>query len=593
MLEKLLKIALLLIVSSFASAQDIVSIDKEIQEIDSLLKYNKLDIAEKKTDAIYELLKTNDKNKYRKQLLKIRLQKGIAIDLRGDYVKALPIYLEVLSEANTYGFNDISCKANIYISLIHEKNQDFVNAYTYINTALAQCKRYKIDQLQSRILIRLSSIHRMMVKNHDLIDPNQIQRLAKLGFIASFDSAMLYTKQAIIFAEKFKNEKDLIDCYFLMGTYYNYQNRSDSANVYFLKTIPVYKKLGDYVAVFWQFNNVSRNYFKINKLNESLMYVDSAYKYYDKITLPDKHIAPLQKSKIYKALNQTDSAYYYLQQAFSLTLTNSYSQNSLEIKKLEEQFQNDKKEETIKNKNRLLTLFVGLLVLIAIAGVIFINKNRHINAQNQIINDQLVSLKKVLEQKQILLSELQHRVKNNLQYVISILEIQKESINHSNIEDLIRSNQNRIHSIALMHKKLNVSDSVNDVDLDRYIKELSELVKNSYDDGSDNIHLITKCDIETLPITRALPIGLIIVELISNSMKHAFRGQQDGVINIEMTKDEKFNKLHYRDNGKGFDFKNIETKGLGVEIMKGLIDQLNGNIETHQSNGFELIIYFK
>jgi two-component sensor histidine kinase len=86
-----------------------------------------------------------------------------------------------------------------------------------------------------------------------------------------------------------------------------------------------------------------------------------------------------------------------------------------------------------------------------------------------------------MDQKQMLLSELQHRVKNNLQYVISILEIQKESASHSNIDDLIRSNQNRIHSIALLHKKLNVSESVNEVDLKRYITDLSELVKNSYD----------------------------------------------------------------------------------------------------------------
>jgi two-component sensor histidine kinase len=591
MLEKLFKITLFLIVSYFATAQGVGGIDKAIQEIDSLLKYNKPNIAEQKADSLYEFLEKYTVNK--KQLLKIRLLKGMAIDQRGEYVKALPIYLEALSEANKYGFNDIACEASIYISLIHEKNQDFVNAYTYINTALVQCRKYKIDQLYSRILIRLSSVHRMMVNNIDAIDPDQIQRLAKLGFTASFDSAMLHTKQAVLFAEKYKNEKDLIDCYFLMAIYYNYQNRDNLAIEYFLKTIPVYKKLYDYQAVFMQFHNVSRNYLQINETHKAMVYIDSAYKYYDRVTLSTKYIAPLQKSRIYKALNQTDSAYIYLQQAFSVMLTNNNDQSNLEIKKLEEQFQNDKKEETIKNKNRLLALFVGLLVLIAIAGATFINKNRQINAQNQVINDQLIHLKKVLEQKQILLSELQHRVKNNLQYVISILEIQKESVTYSNIEDLIRSNQNRIHSIALMHKKLNVSDSVNDVDLNRYIKELSKLVKGSYDNTSNNVQLITKCDIETLPITKALPIGLIIVELISNSMKHAFKSQENGVIDIEITKDEECNKLHYKDNGKGFDFENIATKGLGVEIMKGLIDQLNASIETHQNNGFELIIYFK
>ena len=103
-------------------------------------------------------------------------------------------------------------------------------------------------------------------------------------------------------------------------------------------------------------------------------------------------------------------------------------------------------------------------------------------------------------------------------------------------------------------------------------------------------------EVEILSISKALPVGLIIVELVSNSMKHAFRKQPKGIINIEITKDSiaKINKLHYVDNGVGFDFNTIETKGLGVEIMKGLIDQLSGKIETpSHSKGFELIVYFK
>jgi two-component sensor histidine kinase len=141
---------------------------------------------------------------------------------------------------------------------------------------------------------------------------------------------------------------------------------------------------------------------------------------------------------------------------------------------------------------------------------------------------------------------------------------------------------------------LNLTDSVNDVDLRRYITDLSELVKDSYDNKFKNVSLFITCEIEILTITKALPLGLIIVELVSNSMKHAFKNQQNGIINIEIThnKNSKKNCLHYIDNGEGFDFKNVETKGLGVEIMKGLIDQLNGKIETQLKKGFELKIWF-
>jgi two-component sensor histidine kinase len=108
------------------------------------------------------------------------------------------------------------------------------------------------------------------------------------------------------------------------------------------------------------------------------------------------------------------------------------------------------------------------------------------------------------------------------------------------------------------------------------------------------VSLFITCDIEILSITKALPLGLIIVELVSNSMKHAFKNQTKGIINIEITqeKNSKKNCLHYIDNGVGFDFKNVQTKGLGVEITKGLIDQLNGTVETQLKKGFELKMCF-
>lgn len=244
---------------------------------------------------------------------------------------------------------------------------------------------------------------------------------------------------------------------------------------------------------------------------------------------------------------------------------------------------------------------IGFLTFFGVLTLILIRNNRQKQKSNAILKDknreislQKDEIEKTMEQKQVLLSELQHRVKNNLQYVISILEIQKESASHSNIDDLIRSNQNRIHSIALLHKKLNVSESVNDVDLKRYVTDLSELVKDSYDIKGKNVGLFVTCDIEILSITKALPLGLIIVELVSNSMKHAFKNQPNGIINIEIAQDKNSEKncLHYIDNGFGFDFKNVQTKGLGIEITKGLIDQLNGTVETQLKKGFELKMCF-
>lgn len=153
----------------------------------------------------------------------------------------------------------------------------------------------------------------------------------------------------------------------------------------------------------------------------------------------------------------------------------SVAQSRLDVK--DKQYQNEKKEALIQSKNKQVMLIASLLGIIFIASILLFTQYQKINHLNKIINTQLAELSKTLEQKQFLLSELQHRVKNNLQHVISILEIQKESIDFNNIEELIRGNQNRIHSMALLHKKLNVSDSANEVELKRYITDLAELVK--------------------------------------------------------------------------------------------------------------------
>ena len=129
----------------------------------------------------------------------------------------------------------------------------------------------------------------------------------------------------------------------------------------------------------------------------------------------------------------------------------------------------------------------------------------------------------------------------------------------------------------------------------RYIIELSEIVKDSYDNYQKIINLNLNCDIEMITIGKALPIGLILVELISNSMKHAFKNRNIGIINIAITEGNngQKNKFYYSDNGDGFDFNQTNEKGLGLEITKGLIDQIHGFVETKTDNGFELIIYFK
>lgn len=517
----------MLIMYPFMTMGQEQSVDKVLSEIDSLVHYHRLAIAQQKTDSLYELLYTfNSSEKHKPELLEVRYRQALILDRQeASPAKVLRMLLEIKDEAEAARLHELTYHTLLLIALAYEKAGNLELTDQYLNLAFVLYKQHSLENLYSTYCIRKASFHRL---------ENEL------------DSTWHYANQAKVYAEKYNNETDLKDAYMVLGSSFYQQGNYDNALLHALLLLSSYRKTGNTEGM----------------------------------------------SIAHYSIAQTDSAFFYFKQYHDDLKVLQDEEEKVKTKELEELYQNDKKAAIIKTKDQQMALIGFLLSVIAIATVALIKKNRQINKQNKIISKQLDELKKTLDQKQILLSELQHRVKNNLQHVISILEIQKESAHFNNIDELIRGNQNRIHSMALLHKKLNVSDNVNDVDIGRYVTELSELVKDSYDNHTKTIALDVTCEIETMSIEKALPLGLIIVELVSNSMKHAFRKRSVGIIAIKITKDGVSNRLHYADNGEGFDFNQTSEKGLGQEIIKGLVDQLGGNTETNDKNGFELTVSF-
>jgi len=577
MFYRLLFLFFLLILGHPTMAQDF-SWHKGLKEIDRLILYKQLDLAQKKTDSLYQKLNTSKEWKKNRPLwLEIKYRQALLLDEQGSMpTEQLQILLGIIDEVKEKGLHSLSYHIYLLIALSHEKaapkGNDHRLTKAYLDKAYTVYRENNLEELYSTYCIRRSSYERL---------------------VNDWESSYHFATQAEIYAKQYNNTKDLNDAYLLLGNYYYSKNDYESTLKYdFLRLRNIHQHKSD-ISIASQLNNISKVYLKMKNYSQALNYSDSAYAHYKKLPVTEKHILPKLRSSIYEAAGNTDSAYYYFKQYHIAQQILQKEEDAVKTKKIEEHYQNEKKEATIESKNQQLFFIIVLLSLIIGGAFLLYLKNRKIDKQNKTINRQLVELSKTLEQKQMLLSELQHRVKNNLQHVISILEIQKESVDFNNIDELIRGNQNRIHSMALLHKKLNVSDNVNDVDLKRYITELSELVKESYDNHKKKISLNIKCDVDTISIEKALPLGLIITELVSNSMKHAFKKQNIGIITIEISKNEAGNILYYADNGIGFDFNKVIEKGLGQEIIKGLIDQLSGNVATKNNNGFELTVSFK
>lgn len=561
-----------MLLGHFTMAQDF---DVQIKKIDSLIQYSQFETAQRKAENLYQKFNNSKGRKKRKaELLELKFRQALILDRQGgSAVQQLQILLEITDDAAAEQLHSLSCRIYLLTALSYEKTDNHTLSEKYLNLAYQKIKKNKLDNLYSTYCIRKSSNHR---------------------FMKELDSMWYYADRAKESAQKFHNETDLMDSYLLLGIVSIRTQNYDETLKYDFLMLNQHKKFNDLNGIYGAYGNIATDYLKMKKFSKALLYNDSAYAFYKKLPPSYKYYLPKTRYEIYEAAGNTDSAYHYFKQYHNDLQLVQKEEEKIRTKELEEQYQNDKKEATIKSKNRQMILIGNLLGVIILGSVLLIRKNRQINKQNKIINKQVINLSKTLEQKQVLLSELQHRVKNNLQHVISILEIQKESVDFNNIDELIRGNQNRIHSMALLHKKLNVADHVNDVDLEQYVTELSELVKDSYDNHQKQISLNIKFEVESISIEKALPFGLIITELVSNSMKHAFKKQNIGIIHIEISKGDISgqNHLYYADNGIGFDFNKTSDKGLGQEIIKGLIDQLDGVVQTKNDNGFELSLSF-
>ncbi len=194
-----------------------------------------------------------------------------------------------------------------------------------------------------------------------------------------------------------------------------------------------------------------------------------------------------------------------------------------------------------------------------------------------------------LREKDILLSEIHHRVKNNLQIISSLLALQSAHVDDPKIVDALRDSQDRIRSMALIHEQLYRSDDLSRIDYAEYLKSLAKALMQTHCNGTAWVEISTHADHVFLDVARALPCSLVINELVSNSLKHAFPPQCAGEIRVEfLRKDDQSYSFTVADNGKGlpdgFDYRH--TTSLGLQLVVNLVEvQLRGSIEVLNENG--------
>ena len=248
----------------------------------------------------------------------------------------------------------------------------------------------------------------------------------------------------------------------------------------------------------------------------------------------------------------------------------------------------------------LIELIVGFIIfLVIIRQIITFNENKNLliiaekeiesrkNAENKI--------KLSLEEKNILLQEIHHRVKNNMQIISSLLNLQTRYVDDEEAVNVLKESQNRVRSMAMIHEKLYQSNDLSHINFVDYIQSLVSNLFYSYNIKNLQIKSILEIDDIRLNMETAVPCGLIISEIVSNSLKYAFPNEMHGEILVSFKSVEDGYELIISDNGVGLpeelDFDN--NKSLGLILVKSLTEQIDGEITIHRNHGTEFKIRFK
>ncbi len=445
--------------------------------------------------------------------------------------------------------------------------------------------------------------------------------------------ALPYLKRGLAIKEKIDSKKSLISSLFNISGISFRNNNFEEGNNYLLKALSISKKIEDttFIAISYSYLAIANA--KNKRLAQSIFYLQKSLQLKDKIK--DKYhygqllydlgavyastnsfkeseqlfkqsidinqsVRPGLVVKSYKELSELYQDKKQYRNALKYYKEYTYLKDSLyslqkdkAIKDIEAKYENGKKEQEINQLKANVTkqelerkfwIWVSILsILLAGTFVFFFYSYRKKSLQLVRKND---IIQKTLAEKEVLFKEVHHRVKNNLQVISSILSLQIRYLKEPNAIDALKDSQRRIDSISLIHQKLYKKESIIGINMKDYIDDLVYNIIESLRIDNNNIQYISKIENISIEVDSATPIGLILNELIINSLKHN-RDKNSLKLEINLYKQNNILYLQIKDNGKGIpaDFDYLKSDSYGMRMIASLSKKLKADTQFINDNG--------
>lgn len=494
------------------------------------------------------------------------LDKKADVKIRnGEYSEAMDILIKVIPIFEKS--NDLAGLGAAYNSLgtVMERSKQLDKALEYYEKAYEAGLESDQDRTAHGYLTNMAIAHSMM-GDHEKAIP-LLQRV--INFAKSQNERRL---EALASGN--------------LGRVYTFLDQLDQAEIYISRSLNLFRAMGNGRGTAAASSQLSRVYLAQGKSRETINLLRPQYDFVKQQNFVkfQEHIADNLR-KAYKKEGDYENALLFTEEYEAIKDSTVTKEMAQAVNDAETRYQTEKKEAEIErlaledeiNQIRLNQQRYGLWglgIIIAFLSFLFYR-----------ISQQKRELAEQHKEKEILLKEIHHRVKNNLQVISSLLKLQSKNITDTATQKVLAEGQSRVRSMALIHQNLYQDDNLTGIHMPTYLKDLSEELAENYSQNDQTISLNLQVDDMHLDVDTVVPIGLIINELITNSLKYAFDHTSHPEISLTLKKEGDGLRLIVADNGVGFDPKSTTKSSLGMRLIHSFAKRLKADFELDGTKG--------
>jgi two-component sensor histidine kinase/Flp pilus assembly protein TadD len=501
---------------------------------------------------------------------------GMVYNQQGQYPPALENFNKALKIRQELNQQELVPPLIENIGIVHFRQGDYSLALNYFNECFLAFKSQGNEASASKILVNLGATY------------NKLNQPLK---------ALEAHRQSLEYFKKTDNLVGTGIAYNNIGSVYFMLKDYRRAVTNYEQSLGVKRQVKDQRGISVSLANLAEAYIALNQMDHAKESIDQSLKIAEDIGAKEQiKVAYDLLSRIYERTRDYERALNYERKMSSAKDSIFSADKTEQISRMRAIYETEQAERDarltrlqaeleIGKKDFQRNIFIVATASLMLVAMLIYYLYQQKQKSNHLLSEKNIVIEQALLERETLLREIHHRVKNNLQIISSLLSLQSKSLQDADAQGAIRESRNRVKSMSLIHEQLYQEDAISGVEMEGYIRHLVESLISSYGLESERITRVVKADKILLDVDSAIPLGLILNELISNSLKYAFPGSQTGNLVISLLERDTELFLVVQDDGVGINSGKKNESSFGLTMVNSLMRKLKAEMSITSEGG--------